>query len=386
MSFKNRLVWALVTSSAIALATPSLVVASDGYSPPSNGTWQAGPDGHPVGKAAVRKPITPAPAVAPTAMSTPAVEPAPVAVVTTDPATGVTTSLIWRKGAEGRPLSESQLRKTHSDKAPKSVQEARKAKARKAADEKNRLQKEQEAKDALEKARIEREQAENQRLEQERIAKENAAKAQAEAAKLPATPVSPAPVAEAKSPPPPPVAEVKAPPAPSAPTAAADNAEPLIPMEEKPVPAAAQKSPSPPPPPVAAVKAPSAPVAPVAAKPELPKPEAATESSRPALRIVFKPTETAVPLSIKDNLNEVITRLKTNADERVTLIAYASSLGEQASTSRRVSLSRALSVRGALIDQGIAPLRINVLAEGDKNPGGEPDRVDIFVRTSTDKK
>ena len=69
----------------------------------------------------------------------------------------------------------------------------------------------------------------------------------------------------------------------------------------------------------------------------------------------------------------------------MTLIAYASSMGEQASTSRRVSLSRALSVRAALIDQGVSPLRINVLAEGDKNPGGDPDRVDLFLRKTTDK-
>jgi outer membrane protein OmpA-like peptidoglycan-associated protein len=103
------------------------------------------------------------------------------------------------------------------------------------------------------------------------------------------------------------------------------------------------------------------------------------------MRIVFKPTETAIPLSVKEELNTLIGTLKTN-DDRVTLIAYASGMGEQASTSRRVSLSRALSVRAALIDQGISPLRINVLAEGDKNPSGEPDRVDVFVRKATDKK
>ncbi len=52
---------------------------------------------------------------------------------------------------------------------------------------------------------------------------------------------------------------------------------------------------------------------------------------------------------------------------------------DQPSTARRVSLSRALSVRAHLIDEGVANLRINVQAEGDKNPGGEPDRVDVMV-------
>jgi outer membrane protein OmpA-like peptidoglycan-associated protein len=51
-------------------------------------------------------------------------------------------------------------------------------------------------------------------------------------------------------------------------------------------------------------------------------------------------------------------------------------------TARRVSLSRALAIRAYLIDQGIPSLRINVQAEGDKNPGGESDRVDMFVKQS----
>jgi len=84
---------------------------------------------------------------------------------------------------------------------------------------------------------------------------------------------------------------------------------------------------------------------------------------------------------MQDPLDKVIKRLKANADERVTITAYASSVGDQPSTARRVSLSRALSVRAALIDAGISNLRINVQAEGDKNPGGEPDRVDLFIQS-----
>lgn len=106
----------------------------------------------------------------------------------------------------------------------------------------------------------------------------------------------------------------------------------------------------------------------------------------PALRIVFKPTETAVPLSVKDGLASLVGKIKSQDDQRVTLIAYASGMGEQASTSRRVSLSRALSVRAALIEQGISALRINVQAEGDKNPGGDPDRVDIYVRKANEQR
>lgn len=88
-----------------------------------------------------------------------------------------------------------------------------------------------------------------------------------------------------------------------------------------------------------------------------------------------------MPLTIKDDINALAKRLIQNNNERVTLIAYAAAIGDQTTTARRVSLSRALSVRAYLIDAGVNNLRINVQAEGDKNPGGEPDRVDIFINT-----
>jgi len=85
-------------------------------------------------------------------------------------------------------------------------------------------------------------------------------------------------------------------------------------------------------------------------------------------------------------LDKVAKQMKDNDGQRVTLIAYATAAGDQASTARRVSLSRALAVRAYLIDQGINNMRINVQAEGDKNPGGDPDRVDVFVQGTDDIK
>lgn len=99
------------------------------------------------------------------------------------------------------------------------------------------------------------------------------------------------------------------------------------------------------------------------------------------MRILFNTTETGVPLSMKPQLTELATKLKANDKLRVTLIAYASGTPEQASTARRVSLSRGLAVRAFLIDQGISNLRINVQASGNRNPGGEADRVDVFLNT-----
>ncbi len=161
-------------------------------------------------------------------------------------------------------------------------------------------------------------------------------------------------------------------------------------------------------------------VAPIEIKPKRPEPEAATPSApviltppgaqaeatptkpvellesklaepasvtngKPSLSIAFKSTETSVPLTVKPELDKVAKQAAGNENMRVTLIAYAASTNDQSTTARRVSLSRALAVRAYLIDQGVGNLRINVQAEGDKNPGGDPDRVDVFVRDITKK-
>lgn len=95
--------------------------------------------------------------------------------------------------------------------------------------------------------------------------------------------------------------------------------------------------------------------------------------------MVFNSTETTLPLAMVGAMDKLVEQLKADEALRVNIISYASATADQASTARRVSLSRALSVRAYLIDHGINNLRINVQAEGDKNPGGAPDRVDIFV-------
>jgi outer membrane protein OmpA-like peptidoglycan-associated protein len=99
----------------------------------------------------------------------------------------------------------------------------------------------------------------------------------------------------------------------------------------------------------------------------------------PDISMVFKPTETALPLTMKEGMDKMVAKLRADEKLRVNILAYASAAADQANTARRVSLSRALSVRAYLIDNGINNLRINVQAEGDKNPGGAPDRVEIWL-------
>jgi outer membrane protein OmpA-like peptidoglycan-associated protein len=95
--------------------------------------------------------------------------------------------------------------------------------------------------------------------------------------------------------------------------------------------------------------------------------------------IQFGMEETNLPASASSPLNELATLLKVDGTLRVQLMAYASSVDGSPSSVRRKSLSRALSVREFLMDQGVQSTRIEVRALGDQIEGGAPDRVDAVV-------
>jgi outer membrane protein OmpA-like peptidoglycan-associated protein len=59
------------------------------------------------------------------------------------------------------------------------------------------------------------------------------------------------------------------------------------------------------------------------------------------------------------------------------LLAYAKGTEDSASQARRLSLSRALAVRGYLIEQGVLPTRMDVRALGNKADDDPRDRVDV---------
>jgi outer membrane protein OmpA-like peptidoglycan-associated protein len=72
----------------------------------------------------------------------------------------------------------------------------------------------------------------------------------------------------------------------------------------------------------------------------------------------------------------------TGSSTTFTVTAYAAGTPEDPSTPRRLSLSRALTVRSVLINEGIASIRIYVKALGAAAPAiadGPPDRADIVV-------
>ena len=63
-----------------------------------------------------------------------------------------------------------------------------------------------------------------------------------------------------------------------------------------------------------------------------------------------------------------------------TVTAFAAGVPDDPSTPRRLSLSRALAVRGILLGQGIASTAVLVRSQGASMPAlgeGPPDRVDV---------
>jgi len=97
-------------------------------------------------------------------------------------------------------------------------------------------------------------------------------------------------------------------------------------------------------------------------------------------QVVFAPNVTDMPDQAKTTLNTVAKAMKADEQVHVQLVAYASGLPDQASQARRISLSRAISVRSYLMEQGIKSSRIDVRALGNRaDAGGPTDRVDIVA-------
>lgn len=101
-----------------------------------------------------------------------------------------------------------------------------------------------------------------------------------------------------------------------------------------------------------------------------------------AARVLFGAGSADLSTDGKSELESLAKSLNADESLRVQLLAFASGDGDAANAARRLSLSRALVVRGFLIDQGIPSTRMQVRALGNKYESGPPDRVDIRPQSS----
>jgi outer membrane protein OmpA-like peptidoglycan-associated protein len=115
-----------------------------------------------------------------------------------------------------------------------------------------------------------------------------------------------------------------------------------------------------------------------------PPPKAPTAVAKPVVqgdpvRLLFDDGQSAFADSMAPTLSPLIKNLKSDSKRRVQLLAYATPPNGNASKARRLSLSRALSVRAYLMAQGIASTRMDVRALGGRAKDGPANRVDIMV-------
>ena len=182
--------------------------------------------------------------------------------------------------------------------------------------------------------------------------------------KKPAEPAKPAepmkPVAKAEPPAPPPAAakpvvkKVALPPPPSsAPPAAPKTAMPAEKPKSEPEPAAKEQAALPPP--------------------------AETVKTGRAFQVKFDPKASKLPTDAKAALKALAKKLKDKENLRLQLTAFAGGKELSPSKARRMSLSRALSVRSFLIESGVRSTRIDVRALGSKTTEEPVNRVDVNI-------
>jgi outer membrane protein OmpA-like peptidoglycan-associated protein len=110
----------------------------------------------------------------------------------------------------------------------------------------------------------------------------------------------------------------------------------------------------------------------------------AATTAAPALAhltmVRFAQGRSEIPLEGQDQLNTIASQVVSNPKLRLQLVAYASGAGEDAIAARRLSLARAVQMRSYLISKGIAGVRMDVRALGNRDDDGGPaDRVDVVI-------
>ena len=117
----------------------------------------------------------------------------------------------------------------------------------------------------------------------------------------------------------------------------------------------------------------------IASTASAPKTSITAQTSGLTLRILFDEGASTLANSMATKLDDLVRELKTNKTSRLQLVAYATATDGSASKARRLSLSRALSVRAYLMDQGVKSTRMDVRALGSRSSSSPTDWVDVVM-------
>ncbi len=101
------------------------------------------------------------------------------------------------------------------------------------------------------------------------------------------------------------------------------------------------------------------------------------------LRLTFAPEQSDLSPESSTSIKQLAAAAPAGDTTTFNVLAYAPAKPDDPSTARRVSLSRAMAVRSALVADGVPSSRIFVRALGEQYGDGPPDRVDIGVTGGT---
>jgi outer membrane protein OmpA-like peptidoglycan-associated protein len=164
------------------------------------------------------------------------------------------------------------------------------------------------------------------------------------------------------------------------PNTTAKLTSPAVPGTPAPVPPAIPQAE-----PDTAVVNPVLPPEPAAGAPPPPPPPVSQDAATKAaptttgLRLTFAPGASDLSPDSAALIKELTVSVPPGDSTTFTVQAYAPGTPDDPSTARRVSLSRAMTVRSALVADGVASARIFVRALGAQYGDGPPDRVDLSV-------
>jgi outer membrane protein OmpA-like peptidoglycan-associated protein len=157
-------------------------------------------------------------------------------------------------------------------------------------------------------------------------------------------------------------------------------------------PAAIQAVPAPAPPPAMPDSVPdTATIAPIEPPPQVPgspphPPPPVSETAATAatptsagLRLTFAAGQSDLSPESSASIKQLTDSAPPGDSTTFNVQAYAPGKPDDPSTARRVSLSRAMAVRSALVADGVPSARIFVRALGEQYGDGPPDRVDVNV-------
>ena len=126
------------------------------------------------------------------------------------------------------------------------------------------------------------------------------------------------------------------------------------------------------------------PAVPTTAAPPAPPPITATAGTIAApestgLRLIFKPDESDLSPASNSAIGELVKSSPSGDTITFNVVAYAAGVVDDPSIARRLSLARGLSVRAALLTDGVPSTHIYVRALGASTGDGPPNRVDLTV-------